>query len=56
MNKQLEFMKRKAEEKRFSLELLQACQELEEVSLEHQVIEEMECGGYLLPEEKNAQF
>ena len=53
MNKQ----KKKAEEKRLSLELLQARQGLEEVSFECQVIEEeMEHGGYLLPEEKNAQF
>ena len=57
MNKQLEFMKKKAGEKTFSLELLQARQGLEEVSLERQVIEEeMERGGYLPPEEKNAQF
>ena len=57
MNKQLEFMKKIAEEKRFSLEFLQARQGLEEVSLERQVIEEeMERGGYLPPEEKNPQF
>ena len=60
MNKQIELMKekmkKKAEEKRFRLELLQARQGLEEVSLKHQVIEEVECRGYLLPEEKNVQF
>ena len=58
MNKQIELikekMKKKAKEKRFSLELLQARQGLEEVSLECQVIEkEVECGGYLPPEKKN---
>ena len=60
MNKQLELMKekmkKKAEEKRFSLELLQAHQGLEKVSLECQVVEEVKRGGYLQPEEKNAQF
>ena len=46
-----------SEEKRFSLELLQVRQGLEEVSLERQGIEEeVKRGGYLPTEEKKAQF
>ena len=47
MQEEMNNQKKKAEEKRFSLELLPARQGLEEVSLERQVIEEeMERGGY----------
>ena len=49
MNKRLEEIKKKAEEKRFSLKLLQAHQGLEEASFERQIVEEVERGSYLPP-------